>query len=137
MIRYEKSIRRDIIGQKEGEDEPIIGDPIGVDALKAELAFEMIPYRPRSCSESPKRSSPGARPRCAAAARDMGLGDDWKAAVEKVKNTYVEPGKQIDLVRDLEKEAETVRRVAQPDHGATARQGSLADGNALRPSGRR
>jgi hypothetical protein len=46
LVRYEKSIRREIVGQKEGEDEPIIGDPIGVEALRAELAFEMIKYGP-------------------------------------------------------------------------------------------
>jgi hypothetical protein len=36
----------------------------------------------------------------------MGFGDDWKAALEKVKNLYVEPGKQPDLIRDLAHEAE-------------------------------
>jgi len=41
-----------------------------------------------------------------AAAREMGFGDDWKAAMEKVKNTYVDPGRQPDLVRDLAKQAQ-------------------------------
>jgi len=27
----------------------------------------------------------------------MGFGDDWKKALDKVKNTYVEPGKQTEL----------------------------------------
>jgi uncharacterized protein (DUF885 family) len=40
------------------------------------------------------------------AAREMGFGDDWKGAVEKVKNSYVEPGRQPDLIRDLAREAE-------------------------------
>jgi uncharacterized protein (DUF885 family) len=40
------------------------------------------------------------------AARELGFGDDWKAAMEKVKNTYVEPGKQPDLIRDLANEAD-------------------------------
>jgi hypothetical protein len=35
----------------------------------------------------------------------MGFGDDWKGALEKVKNSYVEPGKQPDLIRDLANEA--------------------------------
>ncbi|MEO8334286.1 MAG: DUF885 family protein, partial [bacterium] len=34
------------------------------------------------------------------------FGDDWKAAMEKVKNTYVEPGRQPDLIRDLARQAE-------------------------------
>jgi len=40
------------------------------------------------------------------AARQMGFGDDWKGALEKVKNTFVEPGRQPDLVRDLARQAE-------------------------------
>jgi uncharacterized protein (DUF885 family) len=40
------------------------------------------------------------------ASREMGFGDDWKKAIEKVKNSYVEPGKQPDLIRDLAREAE-------------------------------
>ncbi|MBI3791254.1 MAG: DUF885 family protein [Gemmatimonadetes bacterium] len=40
------------------------------------------------------------------AAREMGFGDDWKQAMEKVKDTYVEPGKQPELIRDLARQAE-------------------------------
>jgi hypothetical protein len=39
------------------------------------------------------------------ASREMGFGDDWKKALEKVKNDYVAPGKMIYLVRDQQKEA--------------------------------
>jgi hypothetical protein len=39
------------------------------------------------------------------ASREMGLGDDWRAALERVKNDYVEPGKQPALIRDLAVEA--------------------------------
>ena len=106
LARYEKAIRRDIIGQKEGEDEPIIGDPIGIEALRAELAFEMIPYGPEELLRIAEREFAWCETEMRRAARDMGLGDDWKAAVERVKNTYVEPGKQTDLVRDLAREAE-------------------------------
>jgi uncharacterized protein (DUF885 family) len=40
------------------------------------------------------------------AAHDMGFGDDWKAALEKVKNMYVEPGKQPAEILKLAREAE-------------------------------
>ena len=33
------------------------------------------------------------------ASREMGFGDDWKKALEKVKTQYVEPGKQAELDR--------------------------------------
>jgi uncharacterized protein (DUF885 family) len=39
------------------------------------------------------------------AARDMGCGDDWKAALERVKSRHVEPGKQPALIHDLAVEA--------------------------------
>ena len=39
------------------------------------------------------------------AAREMGFGDDWQKAVEKVKTLHVEPGEQPKLIRDLAVEA--------------------------------
>ena len=39
------------------------------------------------------------------ASRDLKFGDDWLKALEHVKNLYVEPGKQTQLVRDLAEEA--------------------------------
>ncbi|RYF95854.1 MAG: DUF885 family protein, partial [Chitinophagaceae bacterium] len=35
------------------------------------------------------------------ASAEMGFGKDWKAAVEKVKNSYVPPGKQPEAILDL------------------------------------
>ena len=40
------------------------------------------------------------------AAREMGFGDDWKAAMERVKDSYVEPGKQPEMIRNLARQAE-------------------------------
>src|SRR4029078_12065032 len=40
------------------------------------------------------------------ASRQRGFGDNGKGAMEKVKNTYVDPGKQPDLIRDLARQAE-------------------------------
>jgi uncharacterized protein (DUF885 family) len=35
------------------------------------------------------------------ASRELGFGDNWKAALEKVKNTYVPVGKQPEMIMDL------------------------------------
>ena len=35
------------------------------------------------------------------ASREMGFGDNWKAAQEKVKNSYVPPGKQPEAMFEL------------------------------------
>ena len=63
------------------------------------------------------------------ASREMGFGDDWKAALEKVKTLHVEPGKQTDLVRDSAREAEEFVETRDLGHRAAARQGSLAHGD--------
>ena len=85
---------------------PIVGDPIGADGLKADLAYEMIPYTPEELIAIAEREYAFSLSEAKKAAREMGFGDDWKAAMEKVKDTYVEPGKQPDLIRDLARQAE-------------------------------
>jgi uncharacterized protein (DUF885 family) len=85
---------------------PIVGEPIGADGLKEDLDYEMIPYTPDELIAIAQREYAFSLAEVKKAARAMGLGDDWKAAMEKVKNTYVEPGRQTDLVRDLARQAE-------------------------------
>jgi Bacterial protein of unknown function (DUF885) len=92
--------------QDANNDGPIIGDPIGVDGLKADLVHEMIPYTPEELIAIAEREYGFSLSEAKKAAREMGFGDDWKAAMEKVKDTYVEPGKQPDLIRDLARQAE-------------------------------
>jgi hypothetical protein len=90
----------------EGNTGPIIGDPIGADGVKEDLAHEMIPYTPEELIAIAEREYAFSLSEIRKASKEMGFGDDWKAAMEKVKNTYVEPGKQPDLVRDLARQAE-------------------------------
>jgi uncharacterized protein (DUF885 family) len=85
---------------------PIVGEPIGADGLKEDLDYEMIPYTPDELIAIAEREYAFSLSEIKAAAREMGFGDNWKAAMEKVKNSYVEPGKQPDLVRDLARAAE-------------------------------
>ncbi len=85
---------------------PIVGEPIGADGLTEDLDYEMIPYTPDELIAIAQREYAFSLAEIKKAARAMGLGDDWKAAMEKVKNTYVEPGHQTDLVRDLARAAE-------------------------------
>ena len=87
-------------------DEPIIGDPIGAEGLKADLAYEMIPYTPEELIAIAEKEYAFSLSEAKKAARELGFGDNWKAAMEKVKDTYVEPGKQTELIRDLARQAE-------------------------------
>src|SRR5205085_9495807 len=86
---------------------PIIGDPIGESGLAADLAHEMIPYTPQELMAIAEREYAFSLSEAKKAAREMGLGDDWKAEMEKVKNLYVEPGKQPEMIRDLARQAES------------------------------
>jgi uncharacterized protein (DUF885 family) len=85
---------------------PIIGDPIGEDGLAVDFRHEMIPYTAPELIAIAEKEYAFSLSEAKKAAREMGFGDDWKAAMEKVKNTYVEPGKQPDLIRDLARQAE-------------------------------
>lgn len=85
---------------------PIIGDPIGAEGLAVDLRHEMIPYTAPELIAIAEREYAFSLSEVKKAAREMGFGDDWKGAMEKVKNTYVEPGKQPDLIRDLGRQAE-------------------------------
>ncbi len=85
---------------------PIIGDPIGRDGLMADLEKEMIPYTPEELIAIAEREYQFSLSEMKKASREMGLGDDWKAAMEKVKESYVPPGEQTELIRRLGREAE-------------------------------
>lgn len=102
---YAKTLRQDLVGWKPGDDEPIVGLPIGRDGLMADLRQEMIPYTPEELIAIARREFAWCRAQMIRAARDMGLGDDWRAALERVKQDNVAPGQQTALVRDLAREA--------------------------------
>ncbi len=89
-----------------GESDDIVGDPIGRQALLDELALEMIPYTPEELVALAERELAWCENEMKRASREMGFGDDWKQALERVKNLHVEPGRQPELIRDLAREAE-------------------------------
>jgi hypothetical protein len=102
---YKTMLREKIVGVKKGEDEPIVGDPVGRDGLMEELEHEFIAYTPEELLEIANREFAWCDAEWRRTARELGLGDDWKAALEKSKNDYVAPGRQPELVRDLAREA--------------------------------
>jgi uncharacterized protein (DUF885 family) len=88
-----------------GDTSDIIGDPIGHDALMSELQSEMIPYTPEELIAIAQKELAWCENEMKKASRELGYGDDWKKALEHVKNTYVEPGKQPQMIKDLAIEA--------------------------------
>jgi uncharacterized protein (DUF885 family) len=110
---YVKFLREKIVGAEPGQDEPIVGDPIGREGLEAELAHEMIAYSPEDLLAIAEREFAWCDAELRKASREMGCGDDWKAALEKVKADHLPPGGQPGLVRDLALEA--IRFVRERD----------------------
>lgn len=88
----------------------IPGAARGRAGLIFDLGTEMIPYTPEELIRLGEREFAWTVTEMEKAAKDMGLGSDWSAAVERVKNMYVEPGRQPEYVRDLLFEAVTYLR---------------------------
>lgn len=81
------------------------GRPVGREALLAALKSEMIGYTPEQLVEMGNREYAWCEAEMKKAAREMGFGDDWKKALEKVKTLHVPPGGQPKVIRDLALEA--------------------------------
>ena len=95
----EEAYQRSMASAHPGDSSDIIGHAIGRDALIRELNFAMIPYTPEELIAIAEKEFAWNDNEMMKASREMGFGDDWKKALEKVKNTYVEPGKQTELAR--------------------------------------
>jgi uncharacterized protein (DUF885 family) len=102
---YAKFLREKIVGVKAGEDEPIVGDPIGAEGLKLDLEREMIPYTPDELIAVAQKELAWCQAEWKKVAQAMGKGDDWKAALEQVKANYVAPGEQPALIAGMAYEA--------------------------------
>ncbi len=105
LDEYVQFLRERVVGIKTGQDDPIIGDPIGADGLRSDLRHEMIPYTPAELIAIAEKEFVWLDEQMLKASRELGFGDDWKAALEHVKNLHVEPGQQTAVVRDLAYEA--------------------------------
>jgi hypothetical protein len=97
--------QRTVPTARAGDASDIVGDPIGREALLSELQSEMIPYTPDELIAIAEKEMAWCETEMKKAAKDLGYGDDWKRALEHVKNLYVEPGKQPEMIRDLALEA--------------------------------
>jgi Bacterial protein of unknown function (DUF885) len=97
--------QRQVTTARAGDDSDIVGDPIGHDALISELRSEMIPYTPEELIAIAEKEMAWCENEMKKASHDLGYGDDWRKALEHVKDLYVEPGKQPEMIRDLALEA--------------------------------
>lgn len=87
------------------DESGIVGDPVGEEKLKTLLQYAMIPYPPDELVEIAEKEYEWCMDQMLAASRELGYGEDWKAALNHVKNSYVPAGKQPELIYDLATEA--------------------------------
>jgi uncharacterized protein (DUF885 family) len=85
----------------------IVGVPVGRDELMRELKAEMIPYTPEELIALANKEFAYCDKEMLKASNEMGFGDDWHKALEKVKNTYVPAGKQPEDILKLYNDALT------------------------------
>ncbi|WP_207512529.1 DUF885 family protein [Longitalea luteola] len=83
----------------------IIGYPIGKEELIRQLQLEFIPYTPEELIGIANKEFAWCDAEMLKASQEMGFGKDWKKALEKVKNTYVPPGKQPETIMKLYNES--------------------------------
>jgi hypothetical protein len=103
LANYATFLRESIAGVR-GSDE-IVGDPIGKEMLASELDYEMVPYTPDELITIANEEFAWCEAEMKKAAKEMGLGDDWKSALEKVKTLHVGPGDQPAMIKELALEA--------------------------------
>jgi hypothetical protein len=101
LTGYVSFLKEKLIGIPPDDKTTIIGDPVGRDALMDELADNLIPYTPEELIAIAQTEYDWCMREMLKASHEMGFGDDWHAAVEKVKQMHVPPGEQPELIRKL------------------------------------
>lgn len=105
QLKYETSRGQAPQPPRSTDPSALVGRPVGRAALLRELEHEMIAYTPDELVEIAESEYRWCAAELKKAAREMGLGDDWRAAVDRVKAMHAEPGKQPELIRELAWEA--------------------------------
>ena len=101
LTSYQGFLNERLIGITPDDKTTIIGDPVGRDALMAELQDNMIPYTPEEMIAIAQTEMDWCMKEMLKASREMGYGDDWHRALEHVKQMHVPPGEQPELIRKL------------------------------------
>jgi uncharacterized protein (DUF885 family) len=91
----------DLTSKQRPDKSGIVGNPIGAEAIEKSLKNAFIPYTAAELIEIAKKEFAWCDAEMIKASREMGYGDNWKAALEKVKNTYVPIGQQPAMIMDL------------------------------------
>lgn len=98
---YQNALISHVVGITPGDPGPIIGDPVMEKGLQADLASEMIPYNAAQLLEIGWRELKWTEDRFKEVSNAMGYGNDWRAALEHVKNLAPPPGEVPWVIFDI------------------------------------
>ena len=100
---YQQAIvkKTDASSNQKVDQSGIVGNPIGAEAIETSLHNAFIPYNAQELIKIAEKEFAWCDKEMLRASRELGFGDNWKAALEKVKNTYVPVGKQPEMIMDL------------------------------------
>ena len=98
-VKIESRANTDLVPKDDGSG--IIGNPIGREAIIEELQFAMIPYTPEELIEIAHQEFAWCEKEMLQASKELGFGNNWKAALELVKELHVPEGKQPEAMLEL------------------------------------
>jgi uncharacterized protein (DUF885 family) len=102
---YAKYLRGDIAHVQGKDEDPLVGEPIGAAALADDIRRQWLPYTADELIAIGEKEFAWCEQEMKKTAVQMKLGDDWKAALRRVKADYVPPGQQPELVARIAREA--------------------------------
>ncbi len=105
MSGLAKRLREDVAKIKGEPEDPLIGDPIGRENLLSSLRDECVALSPEELIAMGDAELAWCQTEMKKAAAELGLGDDWRAALEQAKNKVEPIGTQNQYVRDVSREA--------------------------------
>ena len=106
LIEYQDLLRKHYSNTLVKDDgSGIIGKPLGRTALLKDLNFEFIVYTPEQLITEANNQFAWCEKEMLKASNELGYGNDWKKALEHVKQTYVKPGQWQEDVNKLALEA--------------------------------
>lgn len=97
--QIESKVDKTNLPKDDGSD--ITGNPIGREEIIRQLTLEMIPYTPEELVEVALKEFAWCDKEMLRASNDLGFGNDWRKALEKVKQSFVPEGKQPEAMLDL------------------------------------
>jgi hypothetical protein len=103
LMEYSEALKSKVnkLSLPKDDGSGIIGYPIGAKELARLLDYEMIPYSPEELIDIANKEFAWCDRELLKASQEMGFGKDWKKAQEKVKQSYVAPGRQPEAMLDL------------------------------------